>query len=114
MNFDEAIVAHMRWTFKLADYIQGKSKEKLDAKVVCRDDACDLGRWIQQNGAKKSAEFEDLRHAHATFHTLAGSVVAAVDAKRPAEAQTILDGAYLKASTAVIVLIKRLREKAAA
>lgn len=112
MNFDEAIVAHMRWTFRLADYIQGRSKEKLEAKVVCRDDACDLGKWIKD--ANKSATLEELRQAHTAFHLRAGSVLAAVDAKRPEEAQTILDGAYLKASSAVILLIKRMREEAAA
>lgn len=111
MNFDDAIVAHMRWTFRLTDYIEGKSKEKLDAKVACRDDACDLGRWIK--AGEKSAELETLRQAHAAFHTQAGSVLEAVDAKRTEEARTILEGPYLKASTAVILLIKRMREKAA-
>jgi hypothetical protein len=30
MNFDDAIVAHMRWKSRLTDAIEGKSAEKLD------------------------------------------------------------------------------------
>ncbi len=114
MNFDDAMLAHMRWKLRLTDFVAGKSPEKLDPKVVCRDDQCDLGTWIHQHHVKSAdADFAELRREHAAFHLHAGSIVQAVAERRPEQAQQILDGPYTKASTNVILLIKRVREKAA-
>jgi methyl-accepting chemotaxis protein len=114
MNFDEAMVAHMRWKFRLADYIQGKSTEKLDPTVVGLDDRCDLGKWIHEQSDKAcDADFKELQREHAAFHQTAASVLEAVAAKKAEDAKSLLDGLYSTTSSNVIMLIKRLREKAA-
>jgi hypothetical protein len=114
MNFDDAIVAHMRWKFRLADYIQNKSVETLDPTVVGLDDRCDLGKWIHGHTARASdVDFEELQREHAAFHRTAASVLEAVAAKDAADAKRLLDGPYAITSSRVVVLIKRLRDKAA-
>jgi hypothetical protein len=114
MNFDDAMVAHMRWKFRLTDAIEGKSAEKLDPKMVCRDDQCDLGKWIHAPGQPgNDVDFAELKREHAVFHVQAAAVLDAIGAKKAQQAQEILNGPYSKVSANVIMLIKRLREKAA-
>lgn len=114
MNFDDAMVAHMRWKFRLTDYVAGKSAERLDPKVVCRDDHCELGKWIHGEAANRAdPDLEELRREHAAFHTHASGVIEAFIATKRLEAETILAGPYTVASTKVIMLIKRIRERAA-
>jgi methyl-accepting chemotaxis protein len=114
MNFDDAMVAHLRWKFRLSDQIQGKSKETLDPKVVCRDDACDLGKWILSHSDKMSSDdYKELKSEHAVFHRNAAAVLEAVTAKKPDDAKKLLDGPYAASSANVIMLLKRIRDKAA-
>ena len=42
----EAINAHIHWKIRLEKYLDGTSEEKLDPKLVSRDDQCKLGKWI--------------------------------------------------------------------
>jgi hypothetical protein len=113
MNYDEAIVSHMRWKYRLAEYIDGSSHEKLDPRVVSRDDYCDLGLWLYEEGCmSRDPEIEDLQREHAAFHSHAGSVIHAVLSRKPDHAQLILEGPYAKASTKVVVLLTRLSQKA--
>jgi methyl-accepting chemotaxis protein len=94
--------------------VLGKSAEKLDPKVVCRDDQCDLGKWIhERKKIDKGAEHAELAREHAAFHVHAASVLDAVAANKAQEAQQILDGPYARISAKVVMLIKQLREKAA-
>jgi hypothetical protein len=114
MNFDDAMVAHMRWKFRLIDHIQGKSAEKLDPKVVGLDDRCDLGKWIHEHtGEACDADFQELQREHAAFHRNAASVLDAVAAKQAEDAKKLLEGPYKATSSNVIMLLKRLRDKAA-
>jgi hypothetical protein len=114
MNFDDAMVAHMRWKFRLTDEIEGKGKDKLDPKVVCRDDACDRGKWILSHSEKMSSDdFKELKSEHAGFHRNAAAVLEAVAAKKPDDAKKLLNGPYAATSTRVIMLLKRIRDRAA-
>lgn len=113
MDFDAAIVAHARWKYRLTDYVDGKSKEKLDPKVVGCDDQCDLGKWLH-SGECKNLACRELRDAHASFHRAAAAVVVLVNGGHPKEAHDALatSGEYAKYSAEVIARIKALRTAA--
>jgi len=78
IDFAKWVAAHRNWRRRLSDYIQGDSREELDEAVVCRDDCCDLGKWINGNGGRFYGGlpvFGKLRDHHAHFHRSAGNVV---------------------------------------
>jgi methyl-accepting chemotaxis protein len=82
--------------------------------VVCRDDQCDLGKWIHAPGKHgNDVDFAELKREHAVFHVQAAAVLDAIGAKNAQQAQQLLDRPYARVSTHVIMLLARLRERAA-
>jgi aerotaxis receptor len=78
LDFSKWTAAHRNWRRRLTDYIQGASQEELDEGIVCRDDCCELGIWINGNGNRfygKLPVFGKLREHHTRFHRSAGNVV---------------------------------------
>jgi hypothetical protein len=113
INLMNAINAHVKWKVRLQDYLDGTSQEKLDPKIICRDDQCVLGKWIQGPALKHFHEdenFRQLRADHAQFHYVAGNVVKHVQANQRAAADALLDGAYKHASHDVVQALIRLNK----
>lgn len=78
VNFQKWILAHRDWRRRLVAYIEGGSKEELDENVICRDNQCELGKWIYGHGSKfynGLPVFHQMVRDHATFHQCAGHVV---------------------------------------
>ncbi|MBS2017391.1 MAG: CZB domain-containing protein [Deltaproteobacteria bacterium] len=114
MDFSAAIVAHTRWKYRLVDYVEGRSAEKLDADAIACDDRCDLGKWIHASRALEASKtFVELRTEHAAFHTCAAEVVRTRQAGRVDDARKLLEitSPYVVHSTAVVTLIKKLSEQ---
>lgn len=105
INIMEAINAHVRWKIRLEKYVDGTSEEKLDPRIICRDDQCQLGKWI--NGPalehfRDDAGLITLRDDHAQFHIIAGEVVNKMHANDPVAAEYLLKGEYMEASRKVV------------
>jgi hypothetical protein len=115
MNFDDAINAHTKWKVRLRMCIDGT--EKLDPAVVCKDNQCDLGKWIYGEGAKynKAASYSTLKAEHANFHKCAADVVTKANAGKKAEAEALLGptGNFAKASQATVSAIMKMKKEAA-
>lgn len=113
INLMEAIQAHVLWKVKLQDCIDGKSREKLDPMMVCRDDQCTLGKWIHGPAIKHfhgDETFHQLRSDHAQFHFVAGTVVQHVYAKEQAAAEALMKGEYQQVSHKVMVELAELNK----
>jgi len=112
LDFFEAIKAHQRWKGRLIAQLDGTSTEKLDYRVVCRDDQCVLGKWINGAGAQAygmSQNFNVLKVHHAQFHLAAGEIVRLHQERRQVEAQNALrHGDYARYSVKVQGLISTL------
>jgi len=112
MKLDDAITAHTRWKLRLQLFVEGAG-DKLDSKVVCRDDKCELGAWIYGEGKSLAArpEFAAVQKVHATFHRCAGDVVRAIEVGDRAKADRLLatDGPFDVASKETVVAIVRLK-----
>ncbi|NUN06883.1 MAG: CZB domain-containing protein [Bdellovibrio sp.] len=93
MDFDSAVEAHMKWKARLANFVGGMSKEQLKSTVVCKDDQCQLGKWIHGPGSKFSRlqSFGTLKSNHAHFHKAAGAIVAAVEKENHKLAEQLLE-----------------------
>ncbi len=112
MNFEEAVSVHQRWKTRLRVVIDGKSTETLDPQVVCKDDQCDLGKWIHGEGGRamgSKPEFNEVKTTHACFHRTAGEVLRKALAGDKAGASILLDGEFFQASSKVIQAITKCK-----
>ena len=112
MNFEDAVSAHQKWKMRLRMAIDGKSTEKLDPNAICKDDQCDLGKWIHGDGGKamgSKPEFGHLKTSHADFHKIAGDVLRKSLAGDKAAASALLDGEFFQTSTKVIQAITKCK-----
>jgi Chemoreceptor zinc-binding domain len=113
MNFDDAIAAHIKWKVRLTQFIDGTGTEKLDSNIVCKDNMCDLGKWIYGEGAKYKtvASHKTLQDRHAHFHKCAADVVKKVETGDPAGAKSMLAGVFATASKDTIGAIMQLKKE---
>lgn len=118
MNFDDAIKAHTSWKMKLSAYIS-KPDKSLDHNVVCKDNMCDLGKWIHgEGGVKLSAdnEFGKLKKTHAEFHIEAASIIKRAEANENVSEEIMLGSSskFAKLSNDIVALLmvmKRVHNK---
>ena len=115
MNFDDAIAAHIKWKVRLNQFIDGTSAEKLQSSVVCKDNNCDLGKWIYGEGAKYKPlpHYQDLVKKHANFHVCAADVVKKVEGNDKTGAKASLGGPFAVASKETVAAIMELKKEAA-
>lgn len=115
-DFDAAIKAHIDWKMKLGKYLNNPDGS-LDAKVVCTDNNCVLGKWLYGDGAQFKnvypEDYEALRQSHAEFHQIAGSIIEKIDKKDLDQAKFLLspNGPYMKVSDGTVELIRTLKAK---
>ena len=116
MNFDDAIAAHTKWRTRLRMFIAGQG-EKLDSAAVCKDNACDLGKWIYGEAVqyKNTTAYAALQREHANFHRCAGDVVKKVEAGDAKAAEALVErGAFVTASTNTIAAIRQMKKEVGA
>lgn len=114
MNFDDAIAAHIKWKVRLSQFIDGTSTEQLKSESICKDNLCDLGKWIYGDGTKYKAlpHYTDLVKKHANFHLCAGDVVKKVETGDRNGAKAALGGAFAAASKETVAAIMDLKKEA--
>jgi len=114
MNFDDAIAAHIKWKVRLGQFIDGTSTEQLKSDTICKDNLCDLGKWIYGDGTKYKAlgHYKDLVTKHANFHRCAADVVKKVETGDRTGAKASLSGAFASASKETVSAIMELKKEA--
>lgn len=114
MNFNDAVKAHAAWKFKLSDYIR-KPDRSLSADHVCKDNQCELGKWIYSEGLSYNTlpEYTHLKTEHARFHKAAGDIIRQADSGANVTDAIALggDSEFSKASTAVVSAIMAMQSK---
>ena len=92
INLDNAIQAHADWRTKLRS--AASKNEQLNADTICRDDCCELGKWLHGAGGSKFAgkpNFVALIDTHKAFHIEAGKVARVINQGNGAQAERMLD-----------------------
>lgn len=115
MNLEDAARKHSEWKVNFFKAIATKSQ--VDATSICRDDRCELGKWLHGPGHGTHGllpGFQECIDRHAAFHAEAGKVASAINAGKLDEATKLLNGGtpYAAASTAVVGAIQALRRQA--
>lgn len=112
MDLDLAIEKHSQWKLKLRTAIA--KKESMDAAVIGRDDACELGKWL--HGEAKASlgrlpSYAACVAKHAAFHVEAAKVAKAINSHEYTAAEAMLGAGtpYIAASSAVGVAIMTLK-----
>lgn len=115
MNFDDAIAAHIMWKVRLTQFIDGISTEKVQSTTVCKDNLCDLGKWIYGDAIKYKSlpQYQDLLNKHANFHICAADVVKNIERNDRPAAKSALGGAFAIASKETVAAIMELKKEAA-
>jgi diguanylate cyclase (GGDEF)-like protein len=78
LDWQRIIVSHQQYRDTLMRSLRGEGSA-LQWRVVCRDDACLLGRWMRRHAdtiwpATRTA-FQRARHLHTEFHRQAGDLL---------------------------------------
>jgi len=115
MDLDSAIEKHAVWKTKFRSAIS--KKESMDASTISKDNCCDLGKWLHGEAKTKFSSLQSHYACvakHAAFHLEAGKVAQAINAKKFAEAEAMLNSGtpYASASSAVGVAIMQLKKEA--
>lgn len=111
MNFDTEIAAHINWKIRLNAFLNGLSSETFESGLVCRDNLCELGKWIYTEGKalERFPAYAELLKYHAHFHVCAAEVIKAFEAGNKAAAACLLEGDYALASRKTMLAIIRLK-----
>lgn len=113
INLYDAVLAHSAWKKRLFLFLflEGQSKEDLQADKIRVDYLCVLGKWIHSDGKAHfghETDFIKLVDEHAKFHVHAASVVEAHltgDSKR---AMDILTGSFDEQSRKTVRCLTKL------
>ncbi len=112
IDIDTAITAHEALRGRLQRMLDGAPDPALQPDMLCREDQCFLGRWLQGDGRDalgRLPAFDMLVARHRYFHVQAAAVLAHLRAGEPDKAQRTLQGSYRQSSTQVVVLLKELK-----
>lgn len=114
MDFDEAIVSHLKWKIHLRNFLDGRG-EKLDKDVVAKDDACELGQWIYDEGKQfaETTPYRELVKKHAQFHRQAAEVVRKAESGDREGAESLLETGreFSAASKDIVSAIMQLEQE---
>lgn len=115
MDLDSAIGKHAEWKLKFRSAIS--KKESMDAETIKKDNCCELGKWLHGEAKTKFGRLvshTDCVQKHAVFHTEAGKVAIAINAKKYVEAEAMINAGttFAQASSAVGVAIMKLKKEA--
>jgi len=115
MNFDDAIKAHVAWKIKLSSYIKNPDHSLLHNEV-CKDNNCELGKWIYGEGSKfsKLPEYNVLKMEHIRFHKAASEIVKKADNGGNASEEVALGAKsdFADASNKVVTAIMQMKRVA--
>ena len=114
MDFTEAEIVHREWKLKLRNALA--NRESLDEAIISADNRCSLGQWLHGEAKTKFSNlisYEDCLAKHARFHSCAGNVAKAINAKKYAEAEAMLAASteYMFASVELLEAISVLKSE---
>lgn len=78
LDMKAALDAHMAWTQRLEEKINGSNEEVLDVATVASDCNCKLGKWIHGEARQQfgdEPDLKELQRVHADFHLKAGEIL---------------------------------------
>lgn len=115
MDLNSAVQKHAEWKTKLRSAIS--KHEQMDVATLAKDNCCELGKWLHGEARAKFSQLGshgECIQKHAAFHVEVAKVATAVNAKKFAAAEAMLEAgtAYAQISSSLSVAFIRLRKEA--
>ena len=113
LDWKQVVKSHERWGEVLVNSFRGQGKP-LNWRVICRDDKCQLGRWLYRHRSScmpaMQPVYERAMAAHAQFHRTAGDLVRRVqhDADVAGALAAMQDGELASQSADLVELLRVL------
>lgn len=112
MDFDDAIVSHLKWKMYLHNYLVGRG-QAIHIAQVGDAGACTLGQWINGEGKQyeRTDQYRELVAKHGLFHDIAAEVVKKAQSgdKKGAEA-LLATGEFFSVSREIVSAIMQLEK----
>ncbi len=112
MDLESAAGKHAEWKVKFRAAIT--KKEQMDVASICKDNCCELGKWLHAEGKAAHghvSEFAQVIAKHRDFHVEAGKVASLINWQKYDEAERMLSSpTYSAASTDVVSALLRLKK----
>ena len=112
MNLQREITNHLEWIDTIASLLGSEEMTEESLRVITQHNKCSLGHWLNSDVPikfKNLPEFEKLIESHNAFHKLAGSLIAALQLGKEAEAIE-LQAQFIEMSQKVINYIQILQK----
>lgn len=113
MDFDEAIVSHLKWKIHLHNFLVGKGG-RLDCSTAAQADACELGQWIAGEGRcyQEMGSYRELVEKHEIFHRTAAEILKRAEAGDTEGAMALLANGreFSNASRGIVGAIMQLEQ----
>ncbi|HEY9080343.1 CZB domain-containing protein [Magnetovibrio sp.] len=113
MDFSQITHMHISWLQDILSNIQNPAR--LDPDQIARDDACELGKWINSVDARYRhlPEYAELDTVHRELHQAASDAVVLAQAGKIKESRECLsiDGSCVETSKRVLDCAARLLAK---
>ena len=114
IDLNQAIDRHAQWKVKFRVAIT--EHETMDVETIAKDNCCELGKWLHGEAKSKYGHLSshsDCVAKHAAFHIQASKVAAAINDKKYAEAEAMIEmnTPYSNASRDVAGAILKLKKE---
>ncbi len=104
--------SHVLFFSRLKHYVKGESEDE-DGDFVEQAQHCELGAWLQGEGARRFGhlqEFGHLRDIHEKFHSEALTVASYLDAGSWIAAEQLCKGEFSQSLRRVLIMLTELNE----
>jgi hypothetical protein len=108
LDMKSALDAHLAWTHRLEEQMNGTAAETLEVGTVASDCNCMLGKWIHGEGKQRFGqmqEYTDLKKIHAEFHLTAGEILHEIQSK-PGDTSISLKPIKHKSGSVQLALVR--------
>jgi hypothetical protein len=114
MDFKLILSKHFAWKTKFIHALY--SGEPMDSTDIEKDNCCDAGKWIHEEGKLKYGHlpsYETCLNRHAEFHIEAAKIASAINAKQFAEVKNLLnfDSAFSVVARELWAALKQLEQE---
>ena len=109
IDIGRVIGAHAIWKIRFEIAARNRTFET-SASILSADDQCPFGKWLLgqslSDDDKTTTDYNVVKDLHATFHQIAGKIVALIHEGHAAQADELLSGEFNITSGKLITALK--------
>lgn len=111
---NDAISAHVRWKYRLYDFVRGSAVIPLNPDIIKRVDLCELSKWIEDASICQLINqdiLNELVNIHYEFHSIASKIVSLKIKGKEEKAQDLLADEFKRKSEQIVYLLTEINQE---